>query len=261
MVPPSFAFGLSDSTGQLLASGSPSFAFGQDVEATGNDAFAFGYNFINSTNNSLMIGFTTNTPTMTVTSTSVGIGTVNSSSQLTVNGGVAIGKACVSLAYISGNSAASGQLIVQGNVGIGTWTAAGGSLIVATGNVGIGTLTPGTKFDVFGTVRMTGLTMSGQTPSSGQVLTATDSSGDATWSSPGSVAGWTISGTNLYNTNSGNVGINTLNGCQRRYRHIHPAGCICRHQWQCRCGTRAPQDCSKSTILLLHRLWLPQLAM
>ena len=59
---------------------------------------------------------------------------------------------------------------------------------------------------------MTGLTMSGQTPSSGQVLTASDSSGDATWSSAGSVAGWTISGNNIYNTNRGNVGINTLNG-------------------------------------------------
>ena len=44
------------------------------------------------------------------------------------------------------------------------------------------------------------------------MLTATDNSGDATWSSPSSIGGWTISGTNLYNTPSGNVGINTLNG-------------------------------------------------
>ena len=106
----------------------------------------------------------------------------------------------------------TGLAITNGNVGIGTWTAGGGSLIVATGNVGIGTLTPGTKLDVFGTVRMTGLTMSGQTPSSGYVLTASDSGGDATWSSAGSVSGWTIAGNNIYNTNSGNVGINTLNG-------------------------------------------------
>ena len=101
----------------------------------------------------------------------------------------------------------SSLAIVSGNVGIGTWTAGGGNLIVnGGGNVGIGSAWPGQRVDVNGTVRMTGLTMSGQTPSSGQVLTATDSSGDATWSSPGSVAGWTISGTNLYNTTSGNVG-------------------------------------------------------
>lgn len=44
-------------------------------------------------------------------------------------------------------------LSVYGNVGIGTVTATGGSLIVATGNVGIGSITPGSKLDVQGTVR------------------------------------------------------------------------------------------------------------
>ena len=43
---------------------------------------------------------------------------------------------------------------------------------------------------------------------SGYVLTASDSSGDTMWSSPGAVGGWATSGTSLYNTNSGNVGIN-----------------------------------------------------
>jgi len=44
-------------------------------------------------------------------------------------------------------------VVTNGNVGIGTWTAASGSLIVNTGNVGIGTITPGRTLDVFGDVR------------------------------------------------------------------------------------------------------------
>ena len=122
----------------------------------------------------------------------IGIGTFTGQSSIAVVGNIGIGTVRNGDSFIT-NSAPNGGMIVEGNVGIGT-------------------LAPGTKLDVFGTVRMTGLTMSGQTPSSGQVLMATDSGGDATWSSPGSVAGWTISGTNIYNTNSGNVGINTING-------------------------------------------------
>ena len=51
--------------------------------------------------------------------------------------------------------------------------------------------------------------MSGQTPMSGYVLTATDTSGDTTWTSPGTSSGWTVSGNNVYETSSGNVGIGT----------------------------------------------------
>ena len=58
------------------------------------------------------------------------------------------------------------------------------------------------------------------------MLTAADSSGDATWSSPGSVAGWTISGTNLYNTPSGNVGINTPNGANVGIGTSTPQGAL-----------------------------------
>ena len=43
----------------------------------------------------------------------------------------------------------------------------------------------------------------------GYVLTSSDSSGDTTWSSPGGVSGWTISGNNVYQTFGGNVGIGT----------------------------------------------------
>ena len=51
--------------------------------------------------------------------------------------------------------------------------------------------------------------MSGQTPISGYVLTASDSAGDTTWTSAGAVSGWTVSGNNVYETLNGNVGIGT----------------------------------------------------
>ncbi len=80
-----------------------------------------------------------------------------------------------------------------------------------SGNVGIGSLSPGQTLDVQGTVRAIGFTMSGQTPISGYVMTSLDSVGDVTWSSPGAVGGWTVSGNNVYETSNGNVGIGTTN--------------------------------------------------
>ena len=111
---------------------------------------------------------------------------------------------------IGTTTAQSSLVVTNGNVGIGTWTAAGGNLIVnGGGNVGIGSVWPGTALDVTGTVRMTGLTMSGSSALTGYVLTAVNSSGEATWSAAGGVSGWTNSGNNVYETNGGNVGIGT----------------------------------------------------
>ena len=101
-------------------------------------------------------------------------------------------------------------VVVSGNVGIGTWTADGGNLIVnGTGNVGIGSVWPGQKMDVLGTIRTTGLTMSGQTPVAGYILTASDSAGDTTWTSASAAGGWTVVGNGVYETSGGNVGIGT----------------------------------------------------
>jgi hypothetical protein len=78
------------------------------------------------------------------------------------------------------------------------------------GNVGIGTWVPVQVLDVKGTIRTTNFTMTGQTPVSGYVLTASDSNGDTTWTSAGGVSGWTITNTtDVYETSNGNVGIGT----------------------------------------------------
>ena len=114
---------------------------------------------------------------------------------------------------VDNGTAGSLAKLIASNVGIGTPNPLGGGLIVLpanSGNVGIGSLTPGQALDVTGTIRTTGLTMSGAGPAIGYVLTATDSAGDTTWSTAGGVSGWTITNTNdVYETHNGNVGIGT----------------------------------------------------
>jgi len=70
------------------------------------------------------------------------------------------------------------------------------------GNVGIGTLTPSTKLDVAGQIKI-----SGGSPGVGKVLTS-DASGVGTWSLPAATTDdWNATGANITNNNSGNVGI------------------------------------------------------
>lgn len=93
-------------------------------------------------------------------------------------------------------------------------------IIDSLGRVGIGTLSPAALFEVAGQVKITG-----GTPGFGKVLTS-DASGLASWAAPGfpytlgdglsltsttinSV--WTDSGSDIYNNNTGNVGIGTNN--------------------------------------------------
>ena len=70
------------------------------------------------------------------------------------------------------------------------------------GYVGIGTITPGAKLEVNGQVKITD-----GTQGVGKVLTS-DANGFASWMAPGSSSSyWTASGADIYNNNSGNVGI------------------------------------------------------
>jgi hypothetical protein len=187
----------------------------------------------------------TNTLTVNTSTGNVGIGSTAPGQVLDVNGHVRSGAWDLStnyeINYLTGglNIAQPGssnyRLYIQdssGNIGIGTWTPYGkfnvaGSAAIGSGyagiitppsnglivqsNVGIGSIVPGQILDVQGTVRTTGFTMSGSAPANTYVLTATDSLGDTTWTAPSSgVAGWSLSGTNVYTTTgSNNVGIGT----------------------------------------------------
>lgn len=90
--------------------------------------------------------------------TNVGIGTVYLGQFLSVKGNVGIGTSSVD-AYIT-QAAVVRQMVIQTNVGIGTWEARN-SLIVGNfassapggGNIGIGTLAPGVALDINGTTR------------------------------------------------------------------------------------------------------------
>ncbi len=70
------------------------------------------------------------------------------------------------------------------------------------GNVGIGTSAPVAKLDVTGNVKI-----ADGTQGSGKVLTS-DANGLASWTTPGATP-WSVSGSNIYNNNSGKVGIGT----------------------------------------------------
>ena len=109
------AFAGGDSvTGPVIASGRNSFAWGDNIIAAGDTSFSLGRGFTNSTDSSFMVGFSS-TPTLTVNSTSIGIGTTSPS-------------ALLSVASSGGNSA-----YFAGNVGIGTNNPSG-SLHIAGSN-------------------------------------------------------------------------------------------------------------------------------
>jgi hypothetical protein len=117
----SFAAGYAN-TGNITASGDASFAFGDDVTASASLSTAFGSGFTNNVANSFMVGYGS-TPTLTVNSTNVGIGTTSPYAKLVVNsfGGT---QPQFVIASSTGSSATSTSFIVDryGNVGIGTAT-------------------------------------------------------------------------------------------------------------------------------------------
>ena len=126
-----------------------------------------------------------------------------------------------------GTTTPQGALVItNGNVGIGTWAATGGSLIVATGNVGIGTAQPsqvfevGTKdFDITSTGNVgintsapTGVEIEGLNVGIGTFRTST--SALTVMSGNVGIGTW-VPGAALQIVGSGNVGIATSNPGQQ----------------------------------------------
>lgn len=117
----------------------------------------------------------------------VGIGTTSPGAKLDVNGGILgsgnYGSELYSLALR--RSGASGSLTTPdvygkdagGTLSLGGDSSGGGQVIVA-GNVGIGTATPGAKLEVAGQIKITG-----GIPGASKVLTS-DAAGLATWETP-----------------------------------------------------------------------------
>lgn len=162
--------------GALTASGAGSIAIGENVTATATNAVSIGKSVANPTATTMRLGFAT-TPTLTLDSANVGIGTVNiSNNKLTVIGALNISS---SNPYVTTVAPSNGALI-QGNVGIGTFSISTQTarLSVMGGNMGIGTITPFTALSIIG----------------------------------GNVGIGTITATNgVLITNGGNVGLGTFN--------------------------------------------------
>jgi len=105
---------------QAHANGLYSTAIGSYIIAEAENSFIIGSCdgsafLINNIENSLMVGFDSDTPTLYVDGNSIGVGTITPQNKLDVEGSVAIGST------YSGTSAAPVDgAIIEGNVGIGT---------------------------------------------------------------------------------------------------------------------------------------------
>jgi len=102
----------------------------------------------------------------------------------------------------------SGTVTGTGTLGkISKWsssTAIADSIIFEdSGKIGIGTITPDSALHVVGSLKI----VDGN-EEAGKVLTS-DADGIGSWQPPSGGGPWTTSGSNIYNSNSGNVGIGT----------------------------------------------------
>ncbi|PKP50963.1 MAG: hypothetical protein CVT95_02010 [Bacteroidetes bacterium HGW-Bacteroidetes-12] len=172
-----------------------------------------GNSYINS-DNDIVFG-TQNGERMRINTVgNVGIGTINPTSLLTIN--TLSGSEIEFVGTFNADISAPNQFnIISG----GVLTNSGNEIHLSTnntnrltvlnnGNIGIGTPTPTAKFHLEGSLRLNNL--GGPAPVTGNVLT-TDASGNAQWQPlPLTTNFWNQNGTNIYNNNTGNVGIGAV---------------------------------------------------
>lgn len=132
----SFAGGNGEN-GSIVSSGKASFAWGGNISATADYSVAFGAGYTNSTANTFQVGYSA-TPTLTVNSASVGIGTTTPSARLDVYG---VAGANPAFRVSSSTNALMFTVNANGRVGVGSTTP--GALF----SVDSSTALPGTNRD------------------------------------------------------------------------------------------------------------------
>ncbi len=113
----SFAGG-TGASGNVVSSGAGSFAWGTNITASNSYSIAFGSGYTNGTASTFQVGFSS-TPTLTVNSTSVGIGTTTPWKNLSVTGDMVL----TGRYYDSLSSAGSNGYVLQSTGSATKWVA------------------------------------------------------------------------------------------------------------------------------------------
>ncbi len=107
---------------------------------------------------------------------------------------------------VAGQSFSPSGIGVYGSNSGGGWSGYFVGNTYVGGSLGLGTTAPSAKLDIVGTAKMSGFQLT-TSPAAGAVLTS-NASGIGTWQAlpPSS---WTVSGSNIFSANAGNVGVGT----------------------------------------------------